>query len=139
MENEFDDDDDEFDGGELIDIGDPEAVGKNANEILAQIIIDGRRKLGTRNSYCRKVRVFLKWLLERHPAHYDQTQGSAILPIPAKVIAEFMAKISTIIYKKTKEPRPAAVSQVGSYRSALVWMYEKKNMKFDEETSPRRI
>lgn len=138
MENESDDDD-EYEDGEVIAIGDPDApilpAEKNANEILAQIIMDGRRKLGNRNSYGTKIGVFLKWLLERHPTHYDQTHGSAILPIPAKIIAEFMAQISTIIDRKTKELRPAAVSQVGSYRSALVWMYEKENMKFDDETS----
>lgn len=138
MENDFDHID-EFDGGEVIAIGDPTAIilpaERNANEILAQIIMDGRRKIGTRKSYSKKISVFLKWLLECHPIHYDEASGTAILPVPAKIIAEFMAKISTIIDRKTKEPRTAAVSLVGSYRSALVWMYEKENMKFDDETS----
>lgn len=54
MERGFDDDD-EFDGGEVIAIGDPEVsilpAEKNANQVLAEIILDGRIKLGTRNSY----------------------------------------------------------------------------------------
>jgi hypothetical protein len=46
-----------------------------------------------------------------------------------------MAKISIVVDKKSQTSRPAAVSLVGSYRSALVWMYEKENLKFDDETS----
>ena len=57
MERGFDDDD-EFDGGEVIAIGDPEVpilpAEKNANQILAEITLDGRMKLGTRNSYTTK-------------------------------------------------------------------------------------
>ena len=79
MEEDFYDDE-EFEGGEVVAIGDPEApilpAEKNANEILAQVIMDGRRKLGTRNSYNRKIAVFLEWLLERHPTHYDETHSS---------------------------------------------------------------
>lgn len=123
MEDDFDHID-ELDGGDVIAIGDPTAVilpaERNANEILAQIIMDGRRKIGTRNSYNKKISAFLKWLQECHPVHFDEASGSAILPVPPKIIAEFMAKISTVVDRKTKEPRSAAVSQVGSYRSALV-------------------
>ena len=53
MEDDFDYID-EFDGGDVIAIGDPTAIilpaERNTNEILAQIFMDGRRKIGTRNS-----------------------------------------------------------------------------------------
>ena len=81
MERGFDDDD-EFDGGEVIAIGDPEVpilpAEKNANQILAEIILDGGIKLGTRKSYTTKfshTRVCYRTVIGRLTCVHRTTKG----------------------------------------------------------------
>ena len=46
-----------------------------------------------------------------------------------------MAKISIIRDVRKNTTRPATVSLVGSYRSAIVWMYEKEHLRLDDLTT----
>ena len=67
--------------------------------------------------------------------HYDPEKDMAILPVPHNIISELMAKISQIRDPRTNVLRPASVSIVGSYRSAIVWMYKKKHLCSDDQTT----
>ena len=120
-------------------IGDPTvSIGngqENSNRMLARIIMDGRRKLSTRKNYVKKISIFQSWIAENYDSHTDKSNGSIVLPLPPTIISEFMAKISVVTDKRTNLTRSAAVSQVGSYRSALAWLYEKEHLKFN--TKPR--
>ena len=104
-------------------IGDPTVpIGngqENSNRMLARIIMDGRRKLSTRKNYDKKISIFQSWIAENYDSHIDKSNGSIVLPLPPTIISEFMAKISVVTDKRTKLTRSAAVSQVGSHRSAL--------------------
>ena len=89
-----------------------------------------KHKLSIRNAYDRKIKTFCNWIKDNHLIHYDYIKYSAKLPVPHNVISEFMAKIS-----RTNMTRPATVSLVGSYRSAIVWMYKKDHLRLDDQTT----
>ena len=110
-------------------------VERSPDVVLAESIMAGKRKLSTRNAYDRKIRNFCDWVRDHHPIHYDAAKDSAKLPLPHDVISEFMAKISQIRDPRTNTTRPATVSLVGSYRSAIVWMYEKDHLRLDDLTT----
>ncbi len=110
-------------------------VERGSDVVLAESIMAGKRKLSTRNAYDRKILTFTKWIRDSHPLHYDPEKDVAILPVPHNIISEFMAKISQIRDPRTNVLRPATVSLVGSYRSAIVWMYEKEHLRLDDQTT----
>ena len=55
-----------------------------------------------------------------HPNYYDSEKEICKLPLPADILAEFMATISIVKDKKTKVMKQASCAYVGGYRSAIV-------------------
>ena len=119
------------------DVLEPNVHLERSDQITAREVVAGKIKHKTRKSYNKKIGVFNIWLSEIHPDFYDIGAKSPMLPVPADIVAEFLAKISTVTDIKTKERRSASVSHVQSYRSALKFLYEEKNLIFENETAIR--
>ena len=111
-----------------------EVLEENENEEMARNIMEGKRRASTRQMYRNRIRALTTWIRESHPDVFDFENDCIKLPIPPNVIMEFMAKVSTIEDKRTKEKRQASVSVIGSYRSSIAMLYEEQNIRFDDET-----
>ena len=98
----------------------PAPVARSTNLELAKQIQAGKIKQNTRSAYERKVSILYAFLRESHPHHYDAEKGVGKLPLPVDVIAEFMAKISTVKSKNSPVMKQASCVHVGGYRSAIV-------------------
>ena len=111
----------------------PVAVQRSANFLLAKEIQAGKIKPCTRSAYQRKVEILNQFLKGSHPDYYDSEKEIYKLPLPADILAEFMATISTVKDKKTKVMKQASCAHVGGYRSAIVDLYKSNNLKFDDD------
>ena len=88
---------------------------ENENVILARDIMDGKRKAKTRQIYHTRIEVLTKWIKDNHPMSYDLTEGHLRLPLDPALMMEFMAKVSTIEDKQTKEKKQVSISVISSY------------------------
>ena len=111
----------------------PVAVQRSANFLLAKEIQAGKIKACTRSAYQRKVEILNQFLKSSHPNYYDSEKEICKLPLPADILAEFMATISIVKDKKTKVMKQASCAHVGGYRSAIVDLYKSNNLKFDDD------
>lgn len=106
----------------------------NSNVTLAKDIMEGKRMMKTRQLYHRKIVLLTDWIREKHPSSYDSESKNLILPLKPAMIMEFMAGVSTVEDKRTKEKRFASVSVISGFRSSIGMLYEENNLKFDDAT-----
>ena len=67
--------------------------------------------------------------------YHGADKDLVIVPVSHNIKSEFMAKISQICDPRTNVLRSATVSLVRSYRSAIVWKYEKEHLRLDDQTT----
>ena len=116
------------------ELEDENVLEVNENEEMARNIMEGKRKENTRKMSRNRIRALKTWIRESHPVVFDYENDCIKLPIPPNITMEFMAKVSTIEDKRTKEKRQASVSVIGSYRSSIAMLYEERNIRFDDKT-----